>query len=281
MSPFGARTFAAAVASIALVCLGGTPASADAWSEETTVGVIETREGPAQPPAGAEPVQAATLPACGSVALMPSELAAGYQAWLAADPAVRPAAPFVILPCAGPAGEVLVPALTGLGRPALAEIAVAVAESELEVGVPDVVSSPPRGGVQLVGVPVWFWLEGVEPVSVTASVPGVSATLTATPGDLVIRISAAGTPGPGGAGGDVVEVRCVGPGERYDPAVHDPFASSGCSHPFDRHGAFVVEASVTWELSWTATNGQGGVLPDLVRTSSFPLRVQEAQAVTD
>src|SRR5690606_21344930 len=70
---------------------------------------------------------------------------------------------------------------SGAGAPAgpepVGEVAVAGAEGQLVIDGPDVASSPPRGGGQLGGVAVWFWVENFEAVSTTAEIPGLSATL--------------------------------------------------------------------------------------------------------
>jgi len=42
-----------------------------------------------------------------------------------------------------------------------------------------------------------------------------------------------------------------------------------------------LSATVTWAVSWVASDGQSGVLPNQSRTTTFDLTIEEAQAVTD
>lgn len=160
-----------------------------------------------------------------------------------------------------------------------AGLLVAFAQEQLELELPSVETSPVRGGLQLVGVPVWFWVDNFEPNSTTAEVPGLAATLTATP--LQTRYVITG-PGRGGPGGTAVTVVCDGPGTRWEQGSGaDPRAGSDCSYAFDWSGTFTVEATVDWEMTWSATNGQTGTLPAVSRTTAFTVDVDQAQAVLD
>ena len=168
-----------------------------------------------------------------------------------------------------------------LNNPAVpgAQILVAFAEEQLELELPAVATSPVRGGLQLVGVPVWFWVDNYEPTSTTAEVPGLAATLTATP--VRTRYTITG-PGQGGANGTAETVVCDGPGTKWEPGSGaDPWAGSDCSFAFDWSGTFAVESTVDWELTWSATNGQTGTLPAVSRTTTFTIDVEQAQAVID
>ncbi len=167
--------------------------------------------------------------------------------------------------------------LTQEAAPPAADILVAHARSQLNIDLPDIATSPPRGGTQLVGVPVWFWVQNAEPITTTASIPGLAATLTATPANTHITI----TGGPAQATNDHVTIDCPGPGTPWQPGRYDDYAESDCSHPFDWNGTFTIDATTDWTLTWTATNGQAGTLPDVSRTTTFTLTIQEGQAVTD
>jgi hypothetical protein len=144
--------------------------------------------------------------------------------------------------------------------------AVAQAESQLHVDPPAVHTAPPRTGTLLVGVPVWFWTDAAAPVSATATVPGLSATVTATPGKMTIDF------------GEGEALTCAGGGTPWTPTEH---ASSDCSHTFQTAGRRTAALSVEWALTWTATNGRRGSLPTLRRTTSVDLTARDAQAVTD
>ncbi|MEO6987601.1 MAG: hypothetical protein ABI239_03045, partial [Aquihabitans sp.] len=160
-----------------------------------------------------------------------------------------------------------------------AEILVTFAEEQLELELPTVATSPVRGGLQLVGVPVWFWVDNFDATSTTAEVPGLAATLTATPVRTRFQITGPGKGGPGGTSETVV---CDGAGTKWEPgAGSDAWAGSDCSYAFDWAGTFTVEAIVDWELTWSATNGQTGTLPAVSRTSTFTINIEQAQAVLD
>ncbi|WP_206778477.1 hypothetical protein, partial [Frankia torreyi] len=141
----------------------------------------------------------------------------------------------VWLPDAVTAGAVLSPAT-------LAQVAV----KKLRLPAPSVMMSPGVGVPQLVGVPVWLWLGGVwGPVSVTATVPGVSVTATARPQEVVWDF------GAGGA------VSCRGPGTPFRVGVDDPAAGSpDCGVVFVRSsagqsdGRFPVTVTVRWQVGW-------------------------------
>lgn len=143
------------------------------------------------------------------------------------------------------------------------------ARATIAIPLPDLATAPPLGGTQLVGLPIWFWSDTHYPTSVTASIPGLSATLAATPGDLRIDL------------GDGTTFTCPGGGTRYDPDVSHRDQHSTCARPYGRHGTYRVQASVVWTLTWVATNGAAGTLPPVTRTAGVDLDVQQAQAVTD
>jgi hypothetical protein len=91
------------------------------------------------------------------------------------------------------------------------------ARATIVIDVPDVELSPPHGGTQLVGVPVWVWSNNHRPVSTTASIPTLSATLTATPGDIRVDL------------GDGTRFRCRGGGVRYERDVSHEAQRTDCS----------------------------------------------------
>lgn len=143
------------------------------------------------------------------------------------------------------------------------------AAATLSIPLPNIATTPPRGGTQLVGLPVWFWSTNHQPTSATASITDLSATITAIPGPLAIDM------------GDGTTLICPTGGTPYKPALPSSSQSSDCSAPYDRNATYTVTASVTWTLTWTATNGQSGTLPAATRTTTFTLAVQQAQGVTD
>jgi hypothetical protein len=139
----------------------------------------------------------------------------------------------------------------------------------LVLATPVIGMSPGPGVAQLVRVPTWLWLDPAMwgPRSASASVPGLSATVTAVPVRVVWSM------------GDGTTVVCAGPGTRFVAGRSNPYAASpDCGHTYTRAGPVTVTATVSWRVRW-AGGGTAGVLPGLVSASSVDLRVVEAQAV--
>jgi len=163
-----------------------------------------------------------------------------------------------------------------LGSIAAAERAMAQAEKQLPLPLPVIGTSPPLGSAQLVGVRTWVWVDDPwVPLSASASLAGVTATVTAMP------VKVEWDPGDGGSA-----FVCDGPGTRYDPA--HPDVEPSCSYLYTRRstvdqpaGAFALSATVTYAVEWRATNGEQGVLDPLARTSTAPVVVREAQGVIE
>lgn len=168
-------------------------------------------------------------------------------------------------------GRWVFPSLAGpaAAPPPAADVIAQQAAAELELGLPDVATAPPRRGLQLAGVRVWFWASGAAPRQATASVPGLSATVTAEP--LRLRLTTDGT-----------TIACTGLGLPYP--TRDTGGSPDtrpCTHVFQDRGRHQVTATISWRLRWEATDGTAGTLPDLDRTTTFVLAVSEGRAVTD
>jgi hypothetical protein len=82
-------------------------------------------------------------------------------------------------------------------------------------------------------------------------------------------------------------VSCEGAGDRYDPK-RDLFeqAKGACAYTYTkrtgipgRPKAWPGQAVVTWNITWAATNGDGGALPTVRKTAAAPKSVVEIQAV--
>lgn len=159
------------------------------------------------------------------------------------------------------------------GAPSLSPADVAqLAYNQLRLPSPRIRTNPVDR--HLVNLPSWLWLDrsGWEPVSATASVPGVSVTATATPESVVWRM------------GDGSTVACDGPGTPY-PAGIDPEASSpDCGHTYRRsslgepNDQFRVLVTMTWTVHWSGT-GRRGTFPGLTTTEETAVVVAESQAV--
>ena len=126
-------------------------------------------------------------------------------------------------------------------------------------------------GDQLVNLPMWVWLEGWTTRQESASVPGVSVTVTAKPTKAVWTF------------GDGTTLTCQGPGVAWTPTSPP---NPPCGHTFKRSSAttrdrtYSVKVAITWNASYTVAGGAGGgPLPAVVRTTEFAVRVAEVQAV--
>ncbi len=80
-------------------------------------------------------------------------------------------------------------------------------------------------------------------------------------------------------------VTCDSPGATYEPSVAPEAQSTDCSFTY-RHssgtrsdGNFHATGTLVWHMRWSATNGQGGDLGEISRTSAFTMRVEESQAL--
>ncbi|WP_431998237.1 hypothetical protein [Streptomyces fungicidicus] len=160
------------------------------------------------------------------------------------------------------------------------EILAGLAYAEIRVPGTEVTLAPTE--TTKVNLPTWAWLDGAEfkPVSVTASVPdiGISATATAEPVSLEIKPGtpdAQTYPASGVCGIDgrrIGEPYRKGDADRTPPCGVKYLRSSG-------DGAFPLQATVTWEIHWTGTGGAGGDLPDGEFGATQDVVVQEIQAI--
>lgn len=118
----------------------------------------------------------------------------------------------------------------------------------------------------VVGVQTWLWLDqGWSPRSATATVPGLSATVTAEPSRAVWDM------------GDGDETVCDGPGKAWDP--NQPNATTDCSYTYPVAGHFTVTVTVYYTTTWSASNGTAGQLAAITGRTSVPVTVNEIQAV--
>lgn len=153
------------------------------------------------------------------------------------------------------------------------QVLAAEAAAALNLDLPDIATAPPRGGLQLAGVDVWFWATGKDAHTATASIQGLSATVTARATKLDLRFDDGATQSCPGLGAPYAEDR---------PADTDTdTAAATCRHVFTTRARHAVTATVTWELRWEATDGSGGALDPVARTTTFALDVSDGQAVTD
>ncbi|OIK01217.1 hypothetical protein [Streptomyces monashensis] len=133
-----------------------------------------------------------------------------------------------------------------------------------------------------VNLPTWAWLDGAEfkPVSVTASVPllGISATATAEPYSLKID--------PGTS--DAVTYPASGVCDFNNGRIGEPYANGKadqtppCGVKYLRssgNSSFPLKATITWKIHWKGSDGNGDDLPDGEFGATQNVTVQEIQAV--
>jgi hypothetical protein len=154
--------------------------------------------------------------------------------------------------------------------PTASEIASDISTRVLPL--PGVHTSPPVGSDQLVNLPTWLWVDNWRPQSTTASEAGLSVTVTAIPRSVTWRM---------GLGDPVV---CQG-GVRWNPILREEQQSSPCTFTYTRSSfdqpdlRYSGSATMTWDVTWMATNGESGSLGQSNRTTAFAMRVAEGQAV--
>lgn len=145
---------------------------------------------------------------------------------------------------------------------------------QLRLPVPRVRTAPPRGSDGLVGLAEWFWVTNWTSHSGHVQAGDVWATVTARPAGL--RVDP-------GLGRPIV---CTGAGTAFDRTRPADAQHSDCSFTYERssaglaRSAYQVTVTVTWGGTWVGSGGTGGSLPALARSTTFPLRVAEGQAVT-
>ncbi|MFE6481922.1 hypothetical protein ACFVGN_03110 [Streptomyces sp. NPDC057757] len=136
-----------------------------------------------------------------------------------------------------------------------------------------------------VNLPTWAWLDQAEfkEVSVTASlnVGGVNiqATTTAKPVSLKLEPGTADAETYPSSGectfnddGSIGEPYAKGKADRTPPCGIKYLRSSG-------DGTYKLQATVTWEVTWTGTGGAGGDLPNGTFGADQEVVVQEIQSV--
>lgn len=129
----------------------------------------------------------------------------------------------------------------------------------------------------VVHLPLWFAVPDGQwqPISATATVAGLSATVKATPSGLTLA--------PGDGRGSV---QCAGPGARWRPGAAEPVRPPACSYVYRDASTIApngetwsAQLAIHWNASWTATNGEGGDLGTLTTTTGYAIPVREIQGV--
>ncbi len=143
----------------------------------------------------------------------------------------------------------------------------------VQIAGPAIRTSPSENGRLYVQVPTWLWLDPSwwQPYEATANTGRVWSTVRATPVATSWNL------------GDGRSVSCRGPGTPWRPGLADD--ATDCTHTYRQSsarepgGTFDLEATVTFEVSWTSNAAAGGTLPAISRTSTLDVEVGEIQAI--
>jgi hypothetical protein len=149
-----------------------------------------------------------------------------------------------------------------------------LARAQLDLPLPVIKTSP--DGAQLVGLKTWYWItQGWETQQRSAQVAGVTAAVNATP--------FAVTWAPGDNQSKPFD--CFNPGKPWNPNRPED-DETDCGYVYARrstvkgpNNTFALTATVHYHVFWTTNAGQPIELPDIARTTTIPLLVQEVQAV--
>ncbi|MEU2605686.1 hypothetical protein [Streptomyces albus] len=170
------------------------------------------------------------------------------------------------------------------GDPAPKNVPLAVSPKVLaeyayeELPIPRTEISLNPEGKQTVNLDTWVWAdkEKFKPVSVTASLdnPAMSATTTAKPVSLTLE------PGTDEARTFPASGKCK-LGEPYSAGRKDETPPCGVRYlrATSGNGAYPLKATLTWEISWTSTDGPGGDLPAGSFSTTHDVTVREIQSV--
>ncbi|MFJ8015015.1 ATP-binding protein [Streptomyces sp. NPDC096339] len=131
-------------------------------------------------------------------------------------------------------------------------------------------TAPPASSEGLVGVPVWLWTaqspQTWGPQTMTVSAGGLSVTVTAKVKGIAWSM------------GDGTTITCTKPGTPYQQSFGKA-DSPDCGHRYTKVGTHTITATSTWTVSWTASTGETGTIPDTTRTSTSTARIGELQVV--
>lgn len=171
--------------------------------------------------------------------------------------------------------QVCTPVRRDGGGPKMSPADLAMAKwARLPIPAPRVRTAPPRRNGGLVGLPEWFWVTNWQPLSGRAAAGAVWVEVNAVPQRMTIE------PGDGRH-----SVGCTGPGTAYDRSKPAASQRTDCSYTYSRSSAlqpkdsYRVRVAVVWGGTWHGSDGSGGVLPPLSRSTSFRLRIAEAQGL--
>jgi hypothetical protein len=136
---------------------------------------------------------------------------------------------------------------------------------------PDVQLSRPADNL-LVNVDTSIAVNPIQPITATATIPGRSATVTATPTRIDIVTGSHVTT-------DTQRLSCPPWGGAATTCVWTPIYPSvekvTGTNDHRHHGS----VSVVWNVVWTSTDGTGGTLDQLTTTTPIQFAVREIQTI--
>lgn len=161
------------------------------------------------------------------------------------------------------------------GAPNVTGQLVDQALANIDIDVPTPHASPPGG--TLPNIDTWFWTDETATQSASASAAGVTVTVTARLVSTTYEIQAVeGSPSTD----DGVVLTCSGAPKPFDTSKPERDQTSTCTHRFAAPTRdLTIDATVTWQAGWTATNGTIGDLGTIERTATLDYRVQEKHTV--
>lgn len=159
--------------------------------------------------------------------------------------------------------------------PTPSKTVVQTAKDKAAPPAPRIRLSPSERHEQIVQLPTWMWVEDRAWKTHTARAEAgrAWAEARAVPTRVIWNM---------GNGDTVV---CNGPGKPYDTHRPGDAQSSNCTYTYETssagrpHDRYTVSATVVYRVTWKGSNGSGGSLGEIHKTSSTPVRVAEIQAL--
>lgn len=148
-----------------------------------------------------------------------------------------------------------------------------MARAQMHFATPDIRVNPAERSY--VGLSTWVWLAQGAPREreVTASLAGISSTLTASVDHIEIE--------PGTSHAKVWS--CDGDGHPYTDGADWPKDKAPCGVTYTHAStapddqSYDLTATLVWNLEWTSSTGSGGQLTDVTVSETVEIRVAEIQ----
>ncbi|MGW7240388.1 hypothetical protein [Streptomyces sp. NPDC054804] len=160
------------------------------------------------------------------------------------------------------------------------EILAKLAYNEIRVPSKDVSLAP--ANTTKVNLPTWAWLDGAtfKPVSVTARIDALGMWATTTAKPVALKIDPGTSDAVTYPASGVCEINNGTVGEKYSAGDADRTPPCGVKYLHSSgDGSYQLKATVTWQISWTGSDGNGNNLPDGTFGRSQDVVVQEIQSV--